>query len=1151
MEHSREVQALQLNELRRDQLSDLAVACRHLRANQNRDAQRVLRKLLNQPLPFLVEVLAGSLDRVAHGCLNFTAAEHEVISLAGLDGQTHESLITVKHAAGAILKYENYLIQSAKAEWQEEQRLAKVRDAKERARKEREKREADLAAEARRQKQEKKIQALLAYTENGIRVHWQKEDSQLAELIEEDTISSDITAAKRKLVVEWLNSHQFRIPTEEQLEFIIDTHHSIRVTARAGSGKTETVATKILFLLHYVGLAPYHILALVFNVEARGDLARRIRDLENNAGFSTKGPYAVMNFDRLARGVVQPQANILKGSELSKKIQELVHSFLSEKNENSELIQQFMLTSFQADWNKWLQNNERYSLDQLDQLRGLLLEEAIDGTPLKSKGEKRIADFFFEHGVEYKYEYPWRTDRGVVIYPDFYLPKLKLFIEYWGMEGDKDYDDSAEFKRRYWDTKPGYTLIEIFPHHLSGLSPDFLDGREDDYRAITELIRQALNENGCVDIELRRLSDEELLDKLKKRIELEFEKLVSTSLTRLGQRCRTNVDVVALVSRYQTQVAAERQFVDLLPVIDQAYRDLLSANHATDFAQLKWDCIDLLDQGINSFTVEKRTVRVYPDRLRYVFIDEFQDFSELYQAIVLSLLRHANDAVVNAVGDDWQMINRFAGSDLSLFHCFSKSFPRPRDLTLTTNFRSSRQVVEFCNAVMEGQGAPSQVAQHLKDVKGRVAQVALSNLQLTDAEEHYFKSDPTISSLLRLIPACINQLQFNELVINAKSSHEGGEALKPFFYVLSRTNCPQGLKVRAEDFRFINKAKGRGLGFLDAFLVSVYEKELLPASIRALTAHRSKGKEVEVVLLLAPEQYPLIHPTSSFLGIFGDDLVTIIDDERRLFYVACSRARQWLFLLTFAPEKLPDYLPKHLLESFDWSEAPYVRKVPAGFYKVEITNQDGERNALYNNMYRLKEELGFSYVNENGIPIRWQQLENSLEEVARYVAELVDEFRESRLQLTLFDAAGGICFQWPGPVDPLDFLAACHASESSSETDQPQRAGGMTSEEKVFVDPLCKSIYEYFLDPHHSLQQFKPEMGYELMQSGLVVAEAELAWPRQKAAIVLTADDYEQFIDNGWRVWITTSESDEQTDHMQLIDFPEVLTHLRGVTQDT
>lgn len=108
----------------------------------------------------------------------------------------------------------------------------------------------------------------------------------------------------------------------------------------------------------------------------------------------------------------------------------------------------------------------------------------------------------------------------------------------------------------------------------------------------------------------------------------------------------------------------------------------------------------------------------------------------------------------------------------------------------------------------------------------------------------------------------------------------------------------------------------------------------------------------------------------------------------------------------------------------------------------------------------------------------------------------------------------------------------------------------MTSEDQVFIDPLCNSIYEYFLDPHHRLQYFKPETGYELMQSGLVVAEAELAWPRQKAAIVLTADDYEQFIDNGWRVWITTSESDEQTDHMELIDLPAVLTYLRSVPQN-
>jgi len=1084
---------------------DLAEICNNFLARKKKTSSaRLLGELAHQNLPEPIKQICSHLAEAASGLISATAAERRDIGPIGIDQNRPRRIISFREAIDIVIRY------------------LPVRRA----------------------------QDYLCYTEHGVRTRWQQDNAQIAQAIGDITSEEDVSLARRVLVLAWLKKAQLRKPTEEQLEFIIDTHHSIRVTARAGSGKTETVATKILFLLHFVGISPFNILALVFNVEARDDLIQRVMDLESKAGFATKGPYAVMNFDRLARGVVQPQANILKGGELSHKIKGLVHFFLSEQSGHSGIIQQFMLTSFQADWNKWLLNNERYSLDQLDQLRSILMEEAIDGTSVKSKGEKRIADFLFEHSIDYKYEYPWRTDRGIVIYPDFYLPRFKSVIEYWGMEGDKDYDEAAEFKRRYWNTKPGYTLIQIFPRQLKGLSPDFLQGREADYQMINDIIKDTLAENGCVDIELRRLSDDELLDKLKKRIELEFEKLIITALTRLGQRCRTNADVVTLVSRYETQEAAERQFVDLLPVIDHAYRDLLSSNHATDFAQLKWACIDQLSQGISSFTVEKGTVRVFPEKIRYIFIDEFQDFSDLYQSIVQSLLHHANDAVVNAVGDDWQMINRFAGSDLSLFHGFSESFPRPRELTLTTNFRSSRQVVEFCNAVMDGLGTPAQVAQHLKEVKGRVVQVSLSHLKLTDAEQLYFKADPTISSLLRLIPACIKRLKFNELIDNFKANNQNSEGLKPFFYILTRTNYPKGLKVGIEDFRFLKTTKGRGLSFLDAFLVSVYKNDLVPTSVRALTAHRSKGKEAEVILLLAPEQYPLIHPTSCFLGIFGDDLGTIIDDERRLFYVACSRARQELYLLTFSPEKLPDYLPNHLLESLDWSEAPYVRKVPADVYKIEITNRDGESNALYSNMYRLKEELGFSFTNENGIPVRWQQLENSLQVVARYVAELVNEFRETSLKLTLFDAAGGVCFQWPGPVDPLDFLAACHASDTLSQNDRPERAGGMTGQNQVFIDPLCSSIFEYFLDPRHGLHHFKPEIGYELLQSGLVVAEAELAWPRQKAAIVLAADDYEQFIDNGWRVWIATSESDEQTDHVEMIDLPAVLTYLRSVPQD-
>jgi DNA helicase IV len=1008
--------------------------------------------------------------------------------------------------------------------------------------KEEQKKKQEQKLEAKR-----KIDALLSKTERGIRVNWSKNDHEIAELIGNKVSCSHITAAKKEHTLRWLADCKFRTPTDEQLEFIIDTHHSIRVTARAGSGKTETVATKILFLLHFIGLSPDHILALVFNVEARNDIIKRIEDLEEQAGLISKGPYSVMNFDRLAYGVVRPKANILDEKGFSQTIKELVNFFLSAECEHSELIKQFMLISFEADWDKWLSNNERYTLDQLDKLRSLLMEQAIDSTLVKSKGEKRIADFFFEHNIDYHYEYPWRTDHGVVIYPDFYLPQYKLMIEYWGMHGDKDYDESSEFKRSYWDTKPGYKLVEIFPSHLSGLSPNFLEGREEDYAAIAGLIKQALIEQGCGDIELCKLSDEELLAKLKKRISMEVEKLFSTSLARLGQRCRSNADVISLVNSYKTSDEAERQFINLLPIIDQTYRDLLSANHATDYAKLKWDCIDLIEQGISSFAVEKGTIQVYPARLRYIFIDEFQDFSEVYQKIIQALLYHANDAVVNAVGDDWQMINRFAGSDLSLFHGFSDAFPRTKNLTLTTNFRSSPQVVEFCNALMEGQGAQANVADHLKEVKGRVTQVSLSNLQLTDAEEHYFKADPVISSLLRLIPACMSQLGLNEKFDIAQATNQGEESLKPFFYVLTHTNYPKGLKVGADHFSFMKNESGRSLSFLHKFLAKIYNKELFPTAISALTAHRSKGKEAEVVFLLAPEQFPLIHPSSVFLGIFGDDLNTIINDERRLFYVACSRARKWLFLLTFAPAKQPDYLPKHLLELFNWDEAPYVRKIPDGLYRIEITNQKGDFKALFDNMERLKVFWGFNFTKDNGVPIRWQKLECTLPEVTRYITQLIEEFKDAKLQWVLFDAAGDSIFQWPGPIDPKAFLNATLQIEANTQSAPPPAIAIPIIDERQHVNSLCLSVYEYFLDPKHMLQKFKPQTGFELIKSGHVIAQAELAWPKHKSAVVITEDDYINFTDQGWRAWLPTIDDNDnnQSNNMEILELATLLSHLR------
>jgi hypothetical protein len=236
-------------------------------------------------------------------------------------------------------------------------------------------------------------------------------------------------------------------------------------------------------------------------------------------------------------------------------------------------------------------------------------------------------------------------------------------------------------------------------------------------------------------------------------------------------------------------------------------------------------------------------------------------------------------------------------------------------------------------------------------------------------------------------------------------------------------------------------------------------------------------------------------------------------------------------------------VPKQLLEIFHWREAPYVRKIPEGLYRVEVRNQPGERNALYNSTERLKER-GFSYTTESGMPTRWQQLECSLQDVAKYVTELVTEFASARLQWSLFDAAGGLCFQWPGNVEPSSFLQSCLTTAPQASAPVAETVPS-TREDAVFIDPLCRAIYDYFTNPSHGLEPLQPEPGFELTESGSVVAQAELAWPQYKTAVVLTEDDYEQFLDRNWRVWLASSETDEQLDHLELVDLPSVVTHLK------
>ena len=85
------------------------------------------------------------------------------------------------------------------------------------------------------------------------------------------------------------------------------------------------------------------------------------------------------------------------------------------------------------------------------------------GDYVQSFGEKLIADFLYKNGINYIYDKPVRFSffQRRAIRPDFYLPDYNVYIEYWGMEGDKDYDRKAVWKRKIYE-KYKKKLISIY-----------------------------------------------------------------------------------------------------------------------------------------------------------------------------------------------------------------------------------------------------------------------------------------------------------------------------------------------------------------------------------------------------------------------------------------------------------------------------------------------------------------------------------------------------------------------------------------------------------------------------------------------------------------------------------------------------------------
>lgn len=677
------------------------------------------------------------------------------------------------------------------------------------------------------------------------------------------------------------------MPDTEQATAIATVNGHVQVRARAGSGKTTTLVQRAVFLQKHCGVAPDEILLLAFNKEAAGEMRGR---LQKHLGDDAPN---ALTFHSLAYGIVNPSEEVIKEVQRDKLVEGIVKAYL-ENAEHQRQLRSMLMAHFREDWERVFDKNEVVKDKAFERFRRSLPYQGFDGRTYKSRGEKLIADFLFEHNVAFKYEKVFPIGYKRSYRPDFTLEDHKLVIEYFGLVGKKDYDEQTEKKKEYWQSRNTHELLSYYPHHIK------------DANAFAQRLKQDLEARG---VDCTKLSEDELWERIEEEQKpaAKFTRLVDGFISRCCKQYLTPQALAERVSLHESSSSSEAQFLPLAQKLYTAYLEKLVEEEKTDFDALLRRAADCMTQS------DTRYATSYGDgdvkKLKYLFIDEYQDFSKGFSEFIRALRSQTADVKVFCVGDDWQAINGFAGSDLQYYKEFVDHFEHAVRLDISTNYRSVTSVIAVSNALMDGLG--KHAVAHKKEM-GQVFIADLGAFAPSETERKDFPYDTLPPALARIIA---HFYKFS--VERPERAEDQGIVL------LSRKNSVGGGYGSGSGS---NQSNARGIDKLLSRL-----KEVLPERMREHisvdTAHKYKGKQKHTVIVIdaVARSYPLIHPYSRFTTILGDTLEETIAEERRLFYVALTRAVENLVIIT---------------DSTEGQESPFLDEITESLFclKLDLNN---------------------------------------------------------------------------------------------------------------------------------------------------------------------------------------------------------------------
>ena len=520
------------------------------------------------------------------------------------------------------------------------------------------------------------------------------------------------------------------------------------LAARAGSGKTGVLSARSAMLMTREHVDPDKILILAFNRKAAADILSRIRKQFGAIDFLN-----AKTFHGLAYALSPPKKKPLfdenEGGVSTKKQSQFIQELV--KQAINPTFKSLMHEFFRAE-TKELENIGAFmSKAEYLSYRRAHRQITLRGDLVKSTGEKYIGDFLFEHGVKHRYEHIWYWPGEGNYQPDFSIfgnhEIPNVVVEHWGIDefdsaksapekwnmSWEQYHDSMERKRTFWaeynHRNPGrpVTLIETS-------IADLRNGRE----AFELSLKEKLEDAG---IKLERLADKDIFSRLEQvhiaRITGMFIRFIS-----LAQKGGISPEgIQSLIDSKSFPDERSRLFSELSNSIFRDYRQKLDLIRAVDFDGLVKSACQKIEstRGECSWRVADGR-RCNLTDLKYIMIDEYQDVSKVFYELI-SLIKKFNPNVnIFCVGDDWQSINSFAGSNQKYFERFDDFFPESERRFLLSNYRSAASVVKASNSFMIGKGPPANAA--AKNL-GKLFMVYTDKvfIELRPGDEHEFRRE--------------------------------------------------------------------------------------------------------------------------------------------------------------------------------------------------------------------------------------------------------------------------------------------------------------------------------------------------------------------------------------------------------------------------